>query len=60
MGDLFVKFDFGFFSVVDGLDLKGKVVWLFKFNLIYSVMLNRRDLMMSLVVMNDDERVFDC
>ncbi|KAK4658657.1 hypothetical protein QC762_103490 [Podospora pseudocomata] len=59
-GDLSVKLDFGLSSAADGLDPQGKAAWPFKFNLIYSVTLNRRDLTTSLVVTNDDERAFDC
>ncbi|KAK0669380.1 galactose mutarotase-like domain-containing protein [Cercophora samala] len=59
-GDLSVKLDFGLSSAAGGLDPKGKEAWGYKFNLIYSVTLNRRDLTTSLVVTNDDERVFDC
>ncbi|KAK0747959.1 galactose mutarotase-like domain-containing protein [Apiosordaria backusii] len=59
-GDLSVKLDFGLSSAADGLDPKAKDAWPYKFNLIYSVTLNRKDLTTSLVVTNDDERAFDC
>ncbi|KAK4174288.1 galactose mutarotase-like domain-containing protein [Triangularia setosa] len=59
-GDLSVKLDFGLSSAANGLDPKAKEAWPYKFNLIYSVTLNRKDLTTSLVVTNDDERPFDC
>ncbi|KAK4205195.1 galactose mutarotase-like domain-containing protein [Triangularia verruculosa] len=59
-GDLSVKLDFGLSSAADGLDPKAKDAWGYKFNLIYSVTLNRKDLTTSLVVTNDDDRPFDC
>ncbi|KAK4184046.1 galactose mutarotase-like domain-containing protein [Podospora australis] len=54
--DLSVKLDFGLSSsAVSNSDL-----WPFKFNLIYSVTLNRENLTTSLVVTNDDDKPFEC
>jgi glucose-6-phosphate 1-epimerase len=56
-----VKLDFGLSSAAPGLDPKAAAHWPFKFNLIYSVTLNRESLTTSIVATNDDGATpFDC
>jgi glucose-6-phosphate 1-epimerase len=56
-----VKLDFGLSSAAPGLDPKAAASWPFKFNLIYSVTLNRESLTTSIVATNDDAAApFDC
>jgi glucose-6-phosphate 1-epimerase len=55
-----VKLDFGLSSAAPGLDPKAATHWPFKFNLIYSVTLNRESLTTSIVATNDDAAPFDC
>ncbi len=55
-----VKLDFGLSSAAPGLDPNAAAHWPFKFNLIYSVTLNRDSLTTSIVATNDDSAPFDC
>ena len=55
-----VKLDFGLSSAAPGLDPKATAHWPFRFNLIYSVTLNRDSLTTSIVAANDDAAPFDC
>ena len=55
-----VKLDFGLSSAAPGLDPQAAANWPFKFNLIYSVTLNRDSLTTSIVAANDDSTPFDC
>lgn len=55
-----VKLDFGLSSAAPGLDPVATAHWPFKFNLIYSVMLNRESLTTSIVATNDGGAPFEC
>ncbi|KAK4042231.1 galactose mutarotase-like domain-containing protein [Parachaetomium inaequale] len=58
--ELTVKLDFGLSSAAPGLDPTAAASWPFKFNLIYSVTLNRESLTTSIVATNDGAAPFDC
>ncbi|KAJ4296962.1 hypothetical protein N0V88_003878 [Collariella sp. IMI 366227] len=55
-----VKLDFGLSSAAPGLDPKAAAAWRFKFNLIYSVILNKTSLTTSIVATNDGSEPWDC
>ena len=55
--DLSVKLDFGLSAA--SLTAEVRELWPYKFNLIYSVTLNRENLTTSLVVTNDDDKPFE-
>ncbi|KAH6634166.1 galactose mutarotase-like domain-containing protein [Chaetomium sp. MPI-SDFR-AT-0129] len=55
-----VKLDFGLSSGAPGLDPKAAAHWPYKFNLIYSVTLNRESLTTNILATNDDSQSFEC
>lgn len=55
-----MKLDFGLSSGAPGLDPRAATHWPYKFNLIYSVTLNRESLTTNIIATNDDSESFEC